>query len=100
MYCETVPSFTYDNYIYIRGAPDSSIWNCDGTTTDVASIVPRNRNYGDNVSTDDGFVTEKTHLIKASLNSMRLMNLVLTDKDGVPCKFDEDFIIKLAVRFE
>lgn len=36
-------SMTNDPYIYIRGGPEAQIWNSDGTSSDIAAIVPRNR---------------------------------------------------------
>ena len=72
----------YDDYIYMRGAPESSIWNTDGSTTDLAIALPRNRTAGAVSASETSFLTEKTHATKTSLNSMRVMRLYLTDKDG------------------
>ena len=32
-----------DPYVYVRGAPESSIWNPDGTSTDLVAVIPRNK---------------------------------------------------------
>lgn len=81
-YSENCPRMTLDDYIYIRGAPESSIWNTDGTSSDIAAILPRNRLLNQSVSTEAAFLTASTHIIKSSLNSMRVMKLYITDKDG------------------
>lgn len=64
-----------DNYIYIRGAPEASIWNTDGTSTDYAAVLPRNRPYGGQVGANYAYITDKTMPVKTSLNSLRVMKL-------------------------
>jgi hypothetical protein len=35
-----------DPYLYIRGAPEASIWNPDGSSTDLVMVIPRNKGFG------------------------------------------------------
>lgn len=98
-YSKNSPSMIYDDYIYIRGAPESSIWNTDGSSTDFAIILPRNKAYGSISTSENTFLTEKTHATKASLNSMRLMRLYITDKDNNQLTFDDDYILQLKIMF-
>jgi len=37
------PTMFSDAYVYIRGAPEASIWNTDGSSSDLIMVVPRNK---------------------------------------------------------
>lgn len=74
-YSSNISKFYSDNYVYIRGAPEASIWNTDGTSTDYAAILPRNRGYGMHLGAADAYIADRTSVVKTSLNSLRVMRL-------------------------
>lgn len=85
--------------MYIRGSPESQTWTTDGGSSDILAILPRNRAVNSTVSIQTSFLTGSTFPIKTSLQSLRVMNLRITDKDGDAIPFNTDYILQLGVLF-
>jgi hypothetical protein len=98
LYSKEQPQMFVDPYLYIRGAPESSFWNTDGTTTELLAIEPRTRPTG-SIPPIQAYVDAVTSQTKTSLNSLRHMRLRITDADGNLLMIDKPYLIKLLISF-
>ena len=87
-----------DQYVYVYGAPDSTVWSQDGLSTGLLTVQPRNRPPG-MIASEQAFVGATTHVVKTSLPSLRSMTLRFTDSRGNIVKVDEEYVVKLLISF-
>ena len=93
------PAMFSDPYVYIRGAPEASIWNPDGTSSDLIMVVPRNKVPGQLVDVQS-FMGTEGHSIKTSLASLRMMNIRFTNAEGSLLRIDEPYSLDLIITFK
>lgn len=101
-YSARCPRMFYNDYVYVRSSAATSLWdNTSNRKTDILAVLPRTRNFG-----GAAVINHTVHLqtindimVNDVLTSMRNMRLWLTDEDGDALIFENNFHLRLLIKF-
>lgn len=100
LFGDYVPMIYSTRFVYIRTSGAASGWdiNQDQSKNDILAIVPRTSGYGTMQSLQETYFQSGIFSVIDNLNSMKTLQLRLTDENGELIKFHKPFRLGIMVQ--